>query len=124
MFFQQSGLFPNVPKLLASFATALFLLVASASAFALEPDPRRAAPIVADSLDVNSHVARLLIPAFGLALQRSQNDFIQPHVDVHFVRRRLEAADGQFAGEHLVKHDLQGFVNGTHPATADEFDDL
>ncbi len=42
-----------------------------------------------------------------LLLQRAEHHFVQPHVNLHFLRRRGKKTDGQLAGEHLVEDHAQ-----------------
>ncbi len=63
--------------------------------------------LLADPLHIGFHFADLLVAAFRLVLQSSQNDLIQPDIDLHFVRRRLEPTDRQLARQHLVEDDAQ-----------------
>ena len=44
-----------------------------------------------------------LVAAFAFLLERSKHHVVEAHVDLDLLRRRCEAADGQLAGEHLVK---------------------
>ena len=61
-----------------------------------------------DGLNVSPHLAGLLITALGFLLQRAQHDFIEPHIHLNFLRRRGEAGQRQFTGEHFVKDNAQG----------------
>ena len=45
----------------------------------------------------------MLVAALHVALQRVQDDLVEAHVHLHILRRRGEAAHGQFAGEHFVE---------------------
>ena len=54
--------------------------------------PRAAPYRAADALDVGLHLAGVLVAPLGLALERPQHDLVEPHVDLHRLRRRREAA--------------------------------
>ena len=60
-----------------------------------------------DRLHLRAELAGGLVAQFRLRLQRAQDDLIEVHVDLHLARGRLEFVGGQFAGEHLVKHDAK-----------------
>jgi hypothetical protein len=51
--------------------------------------------------------ARLLVAQLRFFLQRAQDHFIEPHVNVNFLRGRLDLLARQFAGQHLVEHHAQ-----------------
>ncbi len=57
--------------------------------------------------DLRFDLAHLLIAPLRLLLQSAQHDLVEPHVDMHFLRRWRKPAQRQFAGEHLVEHDAQ-----------------
>src|SRR5688572_26329292 len=50
----------------------------------------------------------VLLAQLALALQSTQNNFIDALVQRRSGGRRLETANGQLAREHLVKHDAEG----------------
>ena len=50
----------------------------------------------------------MLVTALRLLFQRAEHDLIEPHIDLHFLRRSGEATEGQFPCEHFVKDDAQG----------------
>ena len=62
---------------------------------------------VSDSLDVRLYLAYLLVATLRFAGERSQHDLVQPDVDFHFLRRRLELSQWDFPGQHFVEHDTQ-----------------
>ena len=53
---------------------------------------RRAA---GDRFHLELDLARMLITLIGLLLQRTQHDFIEPHVDLDLLRRRCERPIGR-----------------------------
>src|SRR5262249_36741436 len=56
------------------------------------------------SLSLRFHFAGLLIASLRLLLQSPQYHFIQPHIHCHFLRRRGETSQWQFARQHFIKH--------------------
>ena len=52
-----------------------------------------------ERLHLRPHFTRRLVAQFRRFLQRAQDDLIEPHVDLHFARRRLQLAGGEFASK-------------------------
>jgi hypothetical protein len=58
-------------------------------------------------LHIRLDVAGVLVTPLRRAFQALQHDFVEPHVDVHALRRQLEIPPRELAGQHLVEHDAE-----------------